>query len=559
MRIERAVLTLILIAFAAAAAHGMRADLPYSRFATEEEQVFYALKFGSGDLNPHYFLHPPLFAYALFAVYGVVFVAGRLGGWFHGPADLERLFFTDATFFFLIARILVLSLALVGLLVFYRLAKRLYGRESIALVATGFLGASTLHVGAAHYANTDIPMMVLALAAFHLIVSVLRKGRIAHYALAGLCIGLATATKYNAAWLGVALVIAHALRGESGGWRSRLQPAAWRPLAIGLLMIPLGFVIGCPFALFDPRTFLASFAKLRWELMTPEYHFASYRAQGPGHLFVLTDVLPSTMGMPLTVMCLFGLLVALRKCKPEDLLLAGFLLTFVGYLGTWDIIKPRYFIYALPLAFILAARACVLLVDGLASQRARAVALAAAYAALVIAPWHQTLEFNRLVAQTPVPVQVRAWVEQHVPQGTGIALSAGIPLVPNEASIARQLEETRTKGLGKGIRLQRLSRHLSSIPATYDLWYLPYPWREDFDPSDFDLAQHRRAGVRYVLLTQEADEYLADPIRYRAQAAYVESVRRSGHLVREFRQSSPVVDPGLGSQEAVMIYELAPS
>ncbi|MBI4323023.1 MAG: glycosyltransferase family 39 protein [Candidatus Omnitrophica bacterium] len=555
MHAQRWALAGMLGLFAAAAAYGMRADLPFSRFATEEEQVFYAVKFGTGDLNPHYFLHPPFFAYVLFGLYGATFMIGRAAGVFASVADFERLFFTDPTLFFLIGRIFVLGLGLLGLWLFFRLAHQLYHRTAIALLATAFLSVSVLHVTAAHYANTDIPMMVLAFLALGTVVRVLQEGRLWHYGLAGLLIGLATATKYNAAWLGVVLGLAHLIRTSRAGapWRERLFAPK---LVAGMGLIIVGFFLGCPYALLDGKAFLASVQKLRWELMTSEYHFASYRAQGSGHWFLLTSVLPSAIGAPLTVVSLIGLAYALWKRRPEDLWLAGLVLTFIGYVGTWDIIKPRYFIYIVPMLLLVAARWCVALADRLRAGPLRVTAMTAGWALLVALPVQAIVRFDRQVAQTPVSVRACAWIQRHVPSGTPVAVAAGVPLVPNEASIHRQLEEIHAKGIGQGIRLQRLARYVPSLPAAYDLWPLPYPWREDFDPDDLDFAKHRQAGVRYVVVTDEVEQYLADPARYPVHAQYYTAVRDTGRLVQEFRGQRPDVDPGLGTEEYVKIYEL---
>jgi len=555
---QRWALAGVLGLFAAAAAYGMRADLPSSRFATEEEQIFYAVKFGSGDLNPHYFLHPPFFAYVLCGVYGMTFVVGRMTHWFQSVADFERVFFTDPTLFFIIARVCVLGLAVLGFLAFYRLAQRLYHQASIALLAVGFLSASVLHVTAAHYANTDIPMMVLAFLALGTVVRVLQEGRLRHYGLAGLLIGLATATKYNAAWLSVALALAHLIRTSRAGapWRERLFAPK---LLAGMGLIVVGFFLGCPYAVLDGKAFLASVQKLRWELMTSEYHFASYRVQGSGHWFILTSVLPSAIGAPLTVVSLIGLAYALWKHRPEDLWLAGLVLTFIGYVGTWDIIKPRYFIYILPLLLLLAARWCVELADRLRAVPLRVAALVAGWGLLVATPIKAIVQFDRQVAQTPVSVRARAWMERHVPSGTPVAVAAGVPLVPNEASIRRQLEEIRAKGIGQGIRLQRLAHYVSSLPVSYDLWLLPYPWREDFDVKDFDFATQRQAGVRYVVVTDEMEHYLADPSRYPVHVQYYNLVKESGRLVQEFRGQRLDIDPGLGAEEYVLIYDVGSS
>ncbi len=540
--------------FSLAAAYGMRADLPFSRFATEEEQVFYAVKFGSGDLNPHYFLHPPFFAYGLCGLYGVSFVVGRVLGYVHSVADFERLFFTDPTVFFLIARIAVLGLGALGLLLFYRLSLRLYKQELVALLAVGFLAVSPQHVIAAHYANTDIPVMVVAFLALMAITRVLQTGAMSSYLMAGGLIGLATATKYNAAWLGVALLMAHVIRTVSAKAPWRAVVCSPRLLA-GMGVIVVGFIMGCPYALLDFPTFISSYRKLTWELMTPEYHFASYRVQGLSYLFLIKEVFARSLGVPLMVVSAIGLCYALWRQQPEDLLLSGFFLTFAAYVGSWDIIKPRYFIFTFPLALLLAARWCVALVDRLPRASIRTAILAGVWAILSIAPVRGIVQFNRLVAQTPAPVRARVWIEQHVPPGTGVAAFAGVPLIPNEVSIQRQLEEIHTKRLGQGIRLQRLLRYVNSLPATYDVWPLPFPWREDFDEADFNFEQHGQAGVKYFLVTQEIEHYLADPTRYPKQVAYYEAIMRACQLVQVFRQPSPMVDTGLGAEEYVLIYE----
>lgn len=552
---RRVLAALGLIAFLAAAAYGLRADLPHTRFATEEEQVFYAVKFGSGDLNPHYFLHPPLFAYVLFGLYGLAFLAGRAMGAFHSVGDYERLFFENPTLFFVLARLLVLALSAAGLFLCYRLARRLYRRDDVAWLATALLASSTLYVVAAHYANTDIPMMVLALLALIQLTLVVQEGRPGAYLLGGLLIGLATATKYNAAWLGGGLVLAHLVHGRSAGqsWAAMARPG-W--LWAGLALLAVGFVAGCPYALLDWRTFLASFQKLRWELMTPEYHFASYRAQGQGHWFILTSVLPSMVGWPLAAACLAGVGYALRRRAPEDWWLTLFIASFVLYLGLWDIIKPRYFIYLLPLLVILAARWLADMAARFRPGPVRGLAAAAALGALLAPAWGQNIAFNRLVARPRAAAMARSWIEAHVPSGTAIATFAGVPITPNAASIDRQLAETRDKGIGQGVRLQRLRRHVEALPAAYDVWHLPFPWREDFDVSDFDFARHRAAGVEYVVVTHEIQQYLADPPRYPAQVAYYEAVKREGRLVQEFHQQAPEVDPGLGPVEFVQIYRV---
>src|SRR6187549_128386 len=60
-----------------------------------------ALAFAKGDLNPHNFLYPSLYLYALFGWEVLFFVVGRVAGLYHSVADFQHEFFTDPSRLFL--------------------------------------------------------------------------------------------------------------------------------------------------------------------------------------------------------------------------------------------------------------------------------------------------------------------------------------------------------------------------------------------------------------------------------------------------------------------------
>ena len=70
-----------------------------------------ALTFAKGDPNPHNFLYPTLYLYAIFAWEALYFVVGRGLGWFSSLAAFQNAFFVDASGHVLAARLLT---ALVG-------------------------------------------------------------------------------------------------------------------------------------------------------------------------------------------------------------------------------------------------------------------------------------------------------------------------------------------------------------------------------------------------------------------------------------------------------------
>ena len=67
-------------------AEALRFGLPDLLYGDESSLVNHALGFGKGDLNPHWFEYPSLQMYVLFAIYALVFAAGRLtGAWQSHP------------------------------------------------------------------------------------------------------------------------------------------------------------------------------------------------------------------------------------------------------------------------------------------------------------------------------------------------------------------------------------------------------------------------------------------------------------------------------------------
>src|SRR5262245_9439517 len=96
------VLLLILALAAAVRLWGIRFGLPYVLYPDEALIVNHALAFGTGDLNPHDFVYPSLYMYVLFVAYGVTYAGGLALGVFGSTDDFIRLFFSDATVFYLV-------------------------------------------------------------------------------------------------------------------------------------------------------------------------------------------------------------------------------------------------------------------------------------------------------------------------------------------------------------------------------------------------------------------------------------------------------------------------
>src|SRR5262245_27857442 len=86
---------------------GIGYGLPWLFYFHDEPQiVLRALRFGTGDLNPHFFIWPgTLMLYLAFFAFAGLFLVGRALGWWAGKAGFAAAYFADPTAFYLLPRL----------------------------------------------------------------------------------------------------------------------------------------------------------------------------------------------------------------------------------------------------------------------------------------------------------------------------------------------------------------------------------------------------------------------------------------------------------------------
>jgi 4-amino-4-deoxy-L-arabinose transferase-like glycosyltransferase len=230
---------------------GVGFGLPERYHPDEEKYVLVALRYFSGDLNPHYFHNPPLWSYVLGLEFLLYYALGWSFGWF---TDLTSFVFRpDLSDVYLLARASAAVVGTATVWLVYRIGTELFTRR-VGLIAALLLGVAFLHVRDSHYAVNDVPSTFLLTACFSWCVRVYQRGQRRDYVLAGLLGGLAVATKYSTGIIAVSLLTAHALRCRRAG-----QPLSSnggnRLLIAAAAASALGFLLGCPYALLDPAAF----------------------------------------------------------------------------------------------------------------------------------------------------------------------------------------------------------------------------------------------------------------------------------------------------------------
>src|SRR5258708_28879464 len=75
-------------------------------FHDEPQVVLRALRFGTGDLDPHFFIWPGTLLIVLaFVSFAGLFLAGRIAGWWAGREGFAAAYFTDPTAFYVLPRL----------------------------------------------------------------------------------------------------------------------------------------------------------------------------------------------------------------------------------------------------------------------------------------------------------------------------------------------------------------------------------------------------------------------------------------------------------------------
>src|SRR5450755_4431391 len=218
-----------------------------------------ALRQMSLTLKPHGYEKPPFHTFVnhllvLWPLSVAEFGATKLTGRWQNFNELKLLGSR------LVTAAMFLGMVLIG----YKITDAFCGRGAARMVALVFATSAEFFVQT-HFRTADIPVVFWMMLAMFFASRIILDPQTKNYVFAGLCTGLATATKYNGLAVGLAIVVAHVLS-KPWSWRAFLPD---RRVWLGLAMVPAGFIFGNPYAIFDWKNFRADFAYNY--VVTPRY------------------------------------------------------------------------------------------------------------------------------------------------------------------------------------------------------------------------------------------------------------------------------------------------
>ena len=397
---------------------GIDFGLPHEYCRPDETILMYrALSIGAGDFNPHFFNYPSLQFYFVALAIGLTYLTGQGFGYFVDVTDLQRLLFVDPTFFYIVGRALTVLFGTGSIGLVYSIGTRVQSRR-VGFVSAALFAVAFLHVRDSHFLTVDVPATFWVLAAYSFACRYIEKESLATSVLAGVCIGLAASTKYNAALFAPAIALATLVTCVSTGSRLELMATAlkakWQHLATVAAAAAVGFVIGSPFALVDTATFIG-------DLSFERTMFAAGRGLdlGSGWIYHLKVSLWHGLGWPLLLAALAGCGLLITRRRPADLVIISGIITYYVVAGSGKSVFVRYLVPLVPLLCIAAAVALERATGHLRSRWW----LPLSTCFLAIPSLSSSVRFDRVLSRPDTRLMATQWIEKNLPSGTRIALA----------------------------------------------------------------------------------------------------------------------------------------
>ncbi len=406
------VLGVLLLAALALRLWGIGEGLPYvynideaGHFVPKAVQMFEP---GHG-LNPGYFVNPPALTYVLHLVFAV---------WFGGGHGVLREFDLHPDNVFLISRIVVAVLGTGAVWLLYLLVARLFDRR-VALLAAAIEAVAFLPVFYGHLALNDAATMLPLTLSLFGSAGILRHGRRRDYALAGIGLGFACASKYTAGIVILPLAAAAALRYLDGPAPAGRRTLAGLAIAGGCALA--AFLLANPYALLD-------FARFRSELV--HQSSLSEEAQGKlgspkqGGLLYYLWALTWGLGWIPALAALGGAIAIWWRDARAGWLLVPAPILFLAFMGLQDRYFGRWLLPIFPILCVLAAFFAVFTVRAAtADARVPAALVGVAVTVLLLAQGViYSAHGDIVLARADTRNLTRDWMLAHIPSGARIVL-----------------------------------------------------------------------------------------------------------------------------------------
>ncbi len=471
-----------------------------------------------GQIDPHFYNYGTVYLYLLH----LAILAGSAYGWVTLPSDIAQ--HEAFAGLYLTGRWLSVLAGVVTCWLVWEMGKRVCGYRC-AMVAASLLAIVPLHTLHCHFLTTDATATLFTTGALLAALNLHETGRRRALITAGVLVGLASATRYNAALVLVAPLLALWLRGKEHG-------EAWLGKALLVVgMSGVAFLFFCPGVWMNPQEFWRDFG-----------YEAKHVREGHGLVFVNTGLgwvyhywtnLRFGLGLPLLLLATLSVLIAPLSRRPPVLVLWVFVVVYYLFLGSFAVRFARYLLPILPPLMVLTAWLVAEAWRNTQQVGRTVVAAVAGGVAIYTLLWGTAVTMTLL--QPDPRLRALEWIRKEIPPGTRIAF-ASIPwfYTPPLSPYWGELQPSR-----RAERALEVEKYRLLVP------------REEWDTSVLQQAQ-------VVILSQfEVDD--AVRVHHAPAMAFLDELNRSFHRVAQFDTTFRVGGLSFGKRDVPhdMLYPFA--
>jgi 4-amino-4-deoxy-L-arabinose transferase-like glycosyltransferase len=385
--------------------------LPYVyNFDEYQHFVSHSVNMFGGDLNPGYYQNPSGYTYLMFValklVYGILGFPLRYG-------HVSQQFATDPTPIWEFARTFTALLAMAGVVGTFFLGRRFWGAR-VGLIAAALLTFAFLPVVYSRIAVTDVGTFLPVAIALYAALRVYEDGRLVHYLLAGVGIGVAMGFKYTAGLVLLPLLVAAAARIRRDKGTPWLRRRDLLYVILATVVFAASFAITTPFFFLHPAE--AIYQLKQQARAAGEIEKLGQDQQG-GFVYYFNSF-GWGLGWAVLAAAAIGAVIEVRRDRVRGLMLLIFPVALYVYMSSQTRYFGRWLLMMYPVLAILAGVAVVWVAAHVRGRHAWAlsgVAAAVLTVAILIQPLAADVRTSNVLGRQDTRRFARDWLVAHYP------------------------------------------------------------------------------------------------------------------------------------------------
>jgi 4-amino-4-deoxy-L-arabinose transferase-like glycosyltransferase len=532
---------------------GINYGLPYSYHTEEYKVVNYALKFGSGDLNPHFFEYPSLYLYFMFSVYVINFIFLKILGIVKSVSDYAILYIKDPTIFYILGRTLSLLFGTAVVIMVGVIANKIFNRK-VARISMLLFSVIPSIIFSCKVVRIEMAMIFVSLLYFYYVLKIYEEDKNIYYYIAGVLLGIATSLKY--------LPIMFIFLVPYISWVKTKKLVNKNVLTFFLVVI-IFFVLGTPFSVLDYKTFTKDIKALM--VSTVDSKMPSYIVRLfsviKHYLFInngTAEKIPF-LGILGYIGLTASLLEYIRKKEVKHFLLFSCVIVNIIVVSRHYFPAKGFLFLSFPYFVILSSWILIKIYDK--NKTILALFLGLAF----IPSFVETLMLDYTFSQKDTRTQALEWIEKNIPYGEKILIDR----YPNSPPL-RMTKSQLEKLYKKAVELSHYKKEyfywqLKAHPGgnygyeVYEVYHPPYEIgtikhqveeaqkvRELVDVS-VGIEGVKKLGIKYFVYNSYSAETTTEP----QIKKFYQEVENKAKLITEFKPKTKF-HPG----PVIRIYEL---